>query len=199
MTAREFWNWFRSNEDRLWNLQDGNDPVLDEMQAELTKYRQGLYVEVSDEEDGVREIIIHTAGKKALFKDVEALVNAAPSIERWSVIALKPPRGFDFVFDSEGLTLEPSQMWFRSLSTSGDRSALGLLIFVPLSKVDQAVKDAVVTVLETGLGERLAADIEHIEVEPVPADREQLLPLDALLDYVRKFRERHIAPAPGIH
>jgi len=91
------------------------------------------------------------------------------------MIALKPAMGFDFKTDYEGLSLDSREMWFLPLERVGAPNFLGLRVGIqglqPEKRSD--VLNAVLMMLDTGLGERRAAtEIQHIEVALLPSSPE---------------------------
>lgn len=168
-----FWTWFRANHARLKAMSDADHPFWDTVLAQLQLVHRGLRFEMSDPVRGRREFVITAEGNSKLFPLVDAMVAAAPSMETWTVVALKPAMGFHFTHRYEGVLYDPRTMWFLPLATQGNPDALGLRIGIPsLRELDQdAAEFAVTIILETGLGEReRAADIQHVEVVRLPTD-----------------------------
>src|SRR5262245_24391790 len=86
LRSGQFWNWFVAHETDLWAVPDREDPWLDQLHEALSTYREGLSFELSDEEGGVRDLIVSASGDRDLFEAVDALVKDAPSLERWRII-----------------------------------------------------------------------------------------------------------------
>ena len=191
MTANDFWKWFVSKEPTLWSFANDPEILLDEIGSALTAYSPGLSVEVSDEGDGHRELIISAAGNPELFEAVDRLVAAAPALKRWRIIGLKPPRGFDFVIESDGITIRPEELRFDPLSNDADPTTLGIRVFVPSASRQPRLLETLQRAVEIGLGERLAATaIARIEVQEAPADTSEYLPLADLPKYVDWFQSK---------
>jgi hypothetical protein len=94
MTVREkFWNWFVKHEPELFNF----DPVreaererlFDELACELRKVDPDLAFEFGPQHTR-REFVVSAAGIKRAFPAVVSLVAAAPTLERWWLIAFRP-------------------------------------------------------------------------------------------------------------
>jgi hypothetical protein len=120
---------------------------------------------------------------------VDKVIGAAPKLEGWQFIALKPAMGFDFISDFEDLTLDPREMWFFPLRNSARPRALGLKVAVPefTKRRQEQLTDAVAMILEEGLGERAAAThVENLEVVAVPENlkAEGFAPLAELPAYI---------------
>ena len=189
MTAAAFWRWFARHEQAFWERGAAAEDLLSEMQVLLGGYCKGLRAEFSDVDQGVRDLVLTVDGDSCLFACVEALAQAAPSFCRWKVFALRPPRGFDFTIDAEGVHIDPAGMRFDPLISKSKPGAVGIRVFVPTSGIDNRIRSLVMMALQVALGERVAAaSLQHVEVCPMPPDSEELIPLDQLpqyLDWVR--------------
>lgn len=193
MTAESFWELFLRNERRLWKLRSGDDSILDDFHAALASYSDRLSLEVSDEENGMRELIVSADGDSSLFRRVDELVAVAPKLPRWHVIALKPPRGFDFEFQSGDLHLSPRELVFEPLLSEANPDALGVRVLVPrdASANDEEILEAVRQVISIGLGERVATSaIKHIEIAPEADNEADFIPLLDLDRYIKWRAER---------
>jgi hypothetical protein len=196
VTPNQFWDWFSAHEAQLWSLSGQGDPWLDRLYDVLSSYRKGLSLEVSDVENGVRDLIISASGDRKLFGAVDGLVNEAPLLDRWRVIAFKPPRGFNFVFDASGIHLDPKALVFEPLMSDAKPGALAIRVYVPSKTVTNEVRDAVVKVVEIGLGEKAASAIEHIDAAPLlgsPDEQIALTELPAYIDWFRRPPRRRAA------
>src|SRR6185503_5302094 len=111
------------------------------------------------------------SGDRRLFQAIDALVQAAPPLRRWSVSAEKPARGFGFVLDAEGVHLDPKALIFEPLSSAANPAALGIRVYVPSETTSARLREAVVRMVEIGLGEQGAAAIQHIEIAPAVQSR----------------------------
>ena len=170
-----FWAWFAVNDAKLRNMRDSEDPFWDTALSHLQQIHPALRFELSDPVDGVREFVITVQGNADLFPLVDAMIAAAPPRAGWNFVALKPAMGFDFVTTYEGVRFDPKLMWFMPLSFEGKPADLGIRIAVPELSEDarRAAQNAVMIIIETGLGERAAAlDIQHFQIETLPSEPE---------------------------
>src|SRR5438128_2325080 len=94
MTAQEFWNWFVRQEE-LFTFDPDNETerekLFDRLAIELQKIHPNLTFEFGPNEPR-REFIISADGIKRAFPAVASLVEAAPPLDRWQVIAFRPRR-----------------------------------------------------------------------------------------------------------
>jgi hypothetical protein len=91
-TPEDFWKWFQSNEDMLFNFEKSREQTFDKLGAELHKLNPSLTFEFGPIEDGKREFVISADGIKEAFPQVEALYAAAPSLSRWKFVRFRPRR-----------------------------------------------------------------------------------------------------------
>ncbi|HEX4005644.1 MAG TPA: hypothetical protein VHX60_05690 [Acidobacteriaceae bacterium] len=154
-----------------------------------------LWIEMSRSSDPTREFIVTAQGNAEAFDIAESLIAAAPEMPGWQMTALKPATGFDFKTESEGLLLDSREMWFLPLENPDLPHSLGLRIGVqdlePERNAD--VLNAVLMMLDTGLGERTAAiAIQHVEVSSLPPNPESLgyIELPELSDYLAWRRRK---------
>ncbi|MGC2638133.1 MAG: hypothetical protein WA294_13205 [Acidobacteriaceae bacterium] len=191
-----FWNWFKVNEPELRSLRSPSEPLWDLALDRLHDVDERLWIEMSRPYDGIRDFIVTAQGNPEAFDIAEALVAAAPEMPAWQIIALKPGMGFDFKSDYAGLSLDSREMWFLPLENPGCPGLLGLRIGIPGLEPQPAedVLDAVLMMLDTGLGERTAAtEIRHVEVSTLPPNPESLgyIELPELPEYLR-WRARKV-------
>lgn len=97
----------------------------------------------------------------------------------------------------EGTRFDPREMWFLPLENKSRAGDLGVLIAIPgLNGMDKALAhNAVLVILDAGLGERSAAlDLQYTEVTDVPPDpaSEGYIELPELADYIA-WRKKRLA------
>lgn len=70
--VNKFWEWFEANNERLTMLSeypaDEKEKILAELQAELTKYCQGLTYEISEQTKNGRQLVFSAEGDVELFR-----------------------------------------------------------------------------------------------------------------------------------
>lgn len=172
MSAIErFWAWFQGRETALRRISSHNDPLLEEAYQEHLNISDGLAIEIAGENGGGPEVVIGAGGNKASFDLVDRIVEAAPALANWKVVALKPALGFDFASDCEGRVYAPVEMTFVFLRPPAPDRGARLKIYVPgLPKNEVENAEFILwRILDTALGERSCAlDVEAIQVEPMP-------------------------------
>ncbi len=88
-TPAEFWEWFMDNEERFFKIEENLNARLSELNTELGRVNSKLCVEPSPVRDGRRELVIGPGGIKEAFPIAAAVVEAAPSMERWIPVKYK--------------------------------------------------------------------------------------------------------------
>jgi len=89
---QDFWNWFKTNEDMLFNFDKDSERTFDRLGTEMHKLNPSLTFELGPVEDGKREFVISADGIREAFPEVEALYATAPSLPRWKFIKFRPRR-----------------------------------------------------------------------------------------------------------
>jgi hypothetical protein len=179
-----FVRWFDESSDRLLALPTRD--AVDAIHARLQDVAEGLAVEVGDEPAG-RELVISAGRDRSRFALVDRLCDRLrrPS---WLVHALKPPRGWEFTTSVGDVEIPAADLFFDPLESASRPGDVGIRLFAPEPVVD-AVCDAAWWILETGLGEREAAGIAHVEVAPLE-DPDGPIPLRRLGEYLVWRRSR---------
>ena len=167
-----FWGWFVPSESRFRNVEvPEKEALLDELLEHLQTFCPNLFFEVGGDKNGPFEFIVTAGGETAAFPCVRDLVASAPTIQRWQVIAFKPPQGFDFVMKHGAARLDPRRCWFLPLADSSGGNKVKLRIGCPgfSSTAAEDYAFAAWLTLDTGLGELAVAErIEDIELALVP-------------------------------
>ncbi|MEQ8637786.1 hypothetical protein [Gimesia maris] len=165
MTQQEkidrFWLWFESQAERLF--EQPSLEIIDKLTEQLATVDWGISCEVSQVTTcSDRELILTAHSDILRFELIGTLVQRAPQIPNWRVLALKPPRGFAFHIDGKE-RLSISDWRFVPLKSSPDFSEFGLRIEMPEQDARLLDADSLSLILETGVGEVLLSLCSHIE------------------------------------
>lgn len=108
-----FWDWFIHVSDDFFDLNEENYELLfKRLNKQLSRVNKDLTYEFSAElVDGKREFIISADGIYSAFSDVIKLVEAAPNIENFKIIAFRQ-RGEDFKIQFNDIELDPLNVSF---------------------------------------------------------------------------------------
>lgn len=110
---QKFWKWFQKNSTWLYDFEKNKEEILGNISSQLKAYKEGLAFELSSEKNNCREFIISADGVRDLFPDVQALVKAAPKMEKWTIIAFRPRMDdySQFTLKSSERDLDPKKIW----------------------------------------------------------------------------------------
>ena len=190
MNADEFWQWFLAEEARL--RQANGQIVADAIEDRLRAIDPRVGVEVSDP-GNERELVFTAWSQRDAFPVVHALMAAAPrALAGWKLMGLKPARGFAFAVDVDGVRVEAEKLRFDVLGSPQAPAALGIRVYVagPAPVVDERWAQTLALLIETGIGEEAAAQIDYLEAAPGMPDPRSL-PIDQLLPLVQWHRRKH--------
>jgi hypothetical protein len=85
----KFWKWFQEAQDSIFSWETDQTRTFTELLTHLRRIHPDLVFELSAVKQGRREFVISAGGMKAAFPAVTALVQAAPPLPRWQVIAFR--------------------------------------------------------------------------------------------------------------
>jgi hypothetical protein len=88
----KFWEWFQEAQDRIFDWETDQTRTFSELSTHLRRVHPDLVFEFSAVKQGRREFVISAGGMKAAFPAVTALVQAAPRLLRWQVVAFRQRR-----------------------------------------------------------------------------------------------------------
>ena len=194
---QQFWAWFTEHLEPLTMMSDlpeaQQTELLDQLQAQLTAYCDGLTYEISDPTPNGRTLTLSAEGDIELFPQLVALTDAAPDFDWWEIVPFKQPRGVDLRVIFDQYTFETAHMKFQQLENDIEPDILGLRIALPNpSRDDEDQLVGVYVTLEALLGEfDCATLVGYLETCPLPAnDDSSFQPLDDLPEFVEWFKKQ---------
>jgi hypothetical protein len=187
-TDAEFWAWFRAHAGELARIQSGEDPMMDQIEQALDRIDKRLAFEIGplgSKGARTKELIISAQGAREVFPVVQRMVAAAPAIDGWRVIALRP-RQTGFAIQFGGTQLAAGDLRFRIGSSPQPGQPLDVSIYVKGAAVDDNTRYAVYLLLDATLGEYdVATQLGGIDMRPesdAPRDARPLTELAAIVD-----------------
>jgi len=112
----DFWNWFSSNQERIYKFENNQEEIFDELQGKLIEIDSNLVFEFSKiRKDGTREFIVSADGIIASFPAVIKLVEKAPKFKKWEIKAFRQRNKGDdlqIVYD-DSLKVAYDDIYFR--------------------------------------------------------------------------------------
>ena len=147
---REFWKWFRKHENQLMDIERDRERIFDQVGEQLKKVDENLTFEFGPKRPR-REFIISAGGIRRAFREVSALVAAAPPLEHWQVMAFRPRRWPPNVIEFAGKRVRPEDVQFTLLNNG---KTTGIYLFLPgFSEGDKDLKQIGYLILDDALGE----------------------------------------------
>lgn len=118
----DFWNWFSSNQERIYKFENNREEVFDELQGKLIEIDSNLVFEFGEiQKDSTRELIISADGIVASFPAVIKLVEKAPKFKKLQIKAFRQRNSGDYfsiVYD-DSLKIAYDDIYFRYTKNSG--------------------------------------------------------------------------------
>jgi hypothetical protein len=161
-----FWQWFQEHQDRLFNLEDDQDPILDELEKALGQIHSDLTFEFGPIEHGKREFVISANGIKEAFPAVRLLTAAAPALPQWMIISFRPRRDTIYDVTYGGITISPDDVLF---SIQPDHGKVGITLYMRAYNPAEhdTYMDFAYLFLDQTLGEYdMATKVGYVEVAP---------------------------------
>jgi len=176
--ADSFWDWFRKNQNPFLFITsvsvEEKDRMLNDFLAQLHSYDERLYFEMGGHPDDQQvELIITAEGNAEAFPAVELLVDRAPDLESWKVIAFKPPMGTGFTTEYGGHVFDPEKIIFIPMKNPNQPQAVGIKVCYPDYREEErnTFIHATYIMLDVILGEKSCADdIDFLDAVETPAN-----------------------------
>ncbi len=151
LTAEQkFWRWFVQHETDLFSFEVDQERVFNQLSSQLHKVDSNLTFEFGPKR-AKREFVVSADGIKSAFPAVVSLVDAAPKLDRWQVIAFRPRRTPINHLEIRGKKVDPKDVQF-SLLDNGEKA--GVYLFIPDFQEEDAVwKQLGYLLLDEALGE----------------------------------------------
>lgn len=111
---KAFWNWFNKNSDALFQFESNQDFLFRNLKTELNKIHPDLVFEFSPIlENGKREFVISADGITSVFPTVKDLVENAPNLDKWHIVAFRQPRKGITQITYDSLIVNFEDVFFR--------------------------------------------------------------------------------------
>ncbi|MGH9564162.1 MAG: hypothetical protein ACRD3S_22140 [Terracidiphilus sp.] len=124
---QKFWHWFNQHESELFDFELDQERIFDQLSSELQKINPSLTFEFGPQKVG-REFVVSADGIKSAFPAVVSLVNAAPKLDRWQVIAFRPRRTPISRVEIRDKKVDPEEVQFSLLDNG---KIAGIHLFIP--------------------------------------------------------------------
>lgn len=180
-------------------MQDDLDPkekeqLLEELQHQLEDYCQGLTYEIGEPTPTGRTFTVSAEGDTDLFRYVVELIDNAPDVDWWTMVAFRQPQGKDLRVVFDKFRFETKKMYFMQLENEVEPDILGVRVALPDpvdDDEDQLV--GVYVTLEALIGEfDCATLVGYIETGAIPEqpELEGYMPMDDFPKFVEWFKRK---------
>lgn len=150
-----FWDWFSSAEPDLYAMVETGTPVESELRHRLATIHPSLVYQMQvGELTGAKELVFSADGDRAAFDAVTQVVDRAPPLPRWKVVAFRQRLPLVYVVGSPECSIDPAEvrvMMFRD----EDPERVGLLVILPddVLSAGERAEGLTWVLLDTALGE----------------------------------------------
>lgn len=204
-TIQNFWNQFKKMNIELYLREDlpkeiANEKMLTLLRA-LSSYHKDLGFLIRNSTPQA-ELTISAHGNPYLFKDVELLVNFAPTLERWKISAfIQPDTDLQIYKDAKdlpliyhGISLKVSDSYFKIFDDKSKPHSLGIQLLLKnyiVFKDHPKFREAVDTFVEHLIGEKAFANqLAFIDcIQLTSKNGVNCTPLYQLYDHLSKYHQ----------
>lgn len=186
---QEFWNWFSKNSEQYFHFEDNQNKLFNELGIKLAEVDKGLTFEFSPIfNNAERELVISADGIKSVFPAVVKLVNAAPHIDKWKIVAFRQPH-----LENSQISIKSAKIDFKDVyfKYEKDGNKLGLELHIKGYKDNDDWVAASFLILDTILGEYdTEMNVSWIERKKLNnAEIKHLLPITDLPKIMNDFKK----------
>jgi hypothetical protein len=172
---QEFWSWFAAHETDYRNLTSDKAAAIRELGRRLSRVHPGLTFEIgpADTTSGsaVHEFAVSADGIHDRFPAVLSLVNDAPQIDGWRIVAFrqrKPDSFWNVVIN--GTPLDLNDVWVQ-VTPAGPKVDILLYVRGLTQQNARPLMEATMLLLDSALGEYdIETHIGSIDWAPLPTD-----------------------------
>ncbi|SUV04241.1 Uncharacterised protein [Priestia megaterium] len=187
ITEKEFWSWFEKNSEDYFQLDEKNyDLLFNKLGLQLSKYHKDLTFEFSVEiSQGKREFIISAEGMISAFPAVIKLVEEAPTLEKFNIVAFRQRQNSEQEIYFEGIVLNTEDIFF-TYREDKQMNCVDIVIYIKgyREENDQFIA-ATFIMLDSLIGEYdVGVKLGEINFEPYQGEKEAqpILNLVSLVD-----------------
>lgn len=178
--AKRFSKWLVVHGARLSTMRPSD--VVDALYERVEQL--GIVVELAEGESG-KTVFFCANGVGDLFQPLKEFVEHLPHIPKWTFVALKPGRGFDFINEMNGVVTDASELLFDPMTSPRHPGRLGIVLYASHVLSLSPHKEVIArNILSEGLGEEKVTAVHHIDVKSRQVAPEGALPIGDLSPYI---------------
>ena len=196
-----FWKWFSRKNAQYLQLCSADtvetEYWLRELQLHISDINPHLTFEITVLNEDEFSLIITPDRNASLFNTARQLVASAPSLPRWAIRALRPPRDIDFDFQTRfrNAGIDPGKLRFKPFpAVPGGNKLESITVYVPRynPKRDDVCYPAVKAILENLVGEEALATVLGLvvicELDKCAMQLDDVFPIRELPFYINKMK-----------
>ena len=200
-----FWSWFPANADSFHKIvknQDGvEEKFLDKVIPVLKQINDHFFCLVGMYDDDTVEMIVTVDGDVKSIVFAEEIIAAAPLLKGWKFTALKPAIGFEVSIGMDDYTFDKNNISFINNEDGQypDEIDLTLVHKNYIEKDERSIGNGCLIFLDNALGElNTAMLIDNISIGPAPEERDKLIPITKLAEFLQWREKEFVEKYKGI-
>lgn len=189
----KFWQYFVAHEKELYNFRDEDvEELFRELHRLIRKVNKQLIFSMPKQlVDDKREFTISGAGIGKNFPDVIRVVEAAPKMERFTIIAFNQRNDEEHGIISDHMELTRDDVFFDYMYEQ-EREAFYLTLYVKNFEEKKDDYEVVLDLLEIVIGEYvLGTEIDEIEFKKL-MEKGDLLPINDLPKILENRKQENV-------
>lgn len=124
-----FWSWFSSNSERIFNFEQDQERIFNDIMFEFQKIDTNLTFEIGPVIDGKREFIISADGIYSSFPSVEKLYEERVELENWTIIKYRQRQDPLYTLNYANKTVEERDIMFAFFDDENPNKT-GVILFI---------------------------------------------------------------------
>ncbi len=160
----------------------------------LMRIDEHLGVEVAKTQHGI-EVLFTAYAVPERIPLVRKLVEGAPEMLGWKLVALRPPAKDPFTHSRGGVDIASKDVFFYPLIAKSRPGSVGIRLYVPAAVLTMEGRDDLLWCLVSkAAGEQSASHIEFLDAAATPAKLDEQLPLAELGEFISWTLRRAAQP-----
>ena len=183
----KFWDWFTDHQDLYFSFENNQEKLFADLNKQLARIDKNLTFEFSPVfENDKREFVISADGVKDSFPVVKKLVENAPDLANWIIVAFRQPRNDFSKIELNNIKLDVADVFFRFAK---DKGKIGIELNIKGYEDTPDWTAAAFIILDSLLGEYdTEMSLSWIDKKALDErDIEQLFPLKELPVIIHQY------------
>ncbi len=184
-----FWKWFEVHSKQYLNFDPSKnqEKLFSELASQLSKIHPDLCFEFGiSKKPSKRELVISAGGIKSAFPAVQKIVETAPDMPDWKIIAFRQRKGGNTIY-VDGVILKPEDV--RFISDSG-KNKVDITMYIKGYKRGSGYDTAAYLMLDDVLGEydveMYLGEIERTELTERVERAQSITTLPLIIDELKQ-------------